>query len=56
LAKGENDLAKSFRTISFYIFLLENDGKTGRSSYKRGTVKKLSFEPHAARIPERQID
>jgi hypothetical protein len=43
------ELAKSFRP-------LENDGKAGGSSYKRGTVKGLSFKPHAARIPERQID
>jgi hypothetical protein len=40
----------------FDIFSLENDGKAGGSSYIRGTIKGLSLEPHAAHIPERQID
>jgi hypothetical protein len=33
-----------------------NDGKAGGSSYKGGTIEGLSFEHHAARISERQID
>jgi hypothetical protein len=40
----------------FDIFSLENDGKAGGFSYKGGTIKGLSFESHAARIPKKQID
>jgi hypothetical protein len=32
------------------IFFRENDGKASESLYKGGTIKGLSFEPHATRI------